>query len=896
MPEFVLHVNGGIHHVQVEPDTPLLYVLRNDLRLKSAKFGCGEGQCGACMVLIDGQPRPSCRLPVEAAQGCEITTLEGLGTVDALDPVQQAFIDEGAVQCGFCTPGMIVAARALLNRHPQPTDEQIDAALSQNLCRCGAYDRVRRAIHRAAGQPLPPAPHETHQHAASHHAHGEALPSPLLHTPSLDAWIRINVDETVTVLSGKVELGQDLRTSVAMIAADELDVDLYRVRVIMADTGQSPDEGYTGSSMSLETSGNAIRYAAAEARHILLAEAAEELGAPVERLTVHDGTITDPASGRSVTYWALQGGKRFGALVSGVVQPKGADAYSLLGRDQDRLDLLAKVTGEPIFVQDMDLPGMVHGRIVRPPAYDARLRSMDVEAATQMPGVITVVRDGSFVGIIAEREEQAEAALQALAQSAVWENETDLPPQEAMVEYMLNQPDQAFPVIEGTPQREPVPPVDVPPEAVHTLSATYYRPYHAHASLGPSAAVGLYNEDELTVWTHSQGVYPVRTVVAYVLGMPEEAVRCIHVEGAGSFGHNGADDVALDAALLARAVPGRPVSVKWTRADENKWEPYGPATVIKMQGSLDANGEVVDWNHDVYGYTHVLRPRPHDNVISLLAGWYLQKPYDRPQAQPMLGHQTGIHRNADPLYTFPRRRIVKHFLADSPLRVSALRGLGSYANVFALESFLDEMAQQAGEDPVAFRLRYLADERARAVVEAAAERANWQPRERPKGDGHGRGFAFAQYKNRQVYVAAVVDVSVDRASGRIELEHAVIAAEAGQAVNPDSLSSQIEGGLVQSASWTLKEEVTFDRHEITSTDWRSYPILRFREAPTIETVVLNRPGKPILGVGEGVMGPAPAAIANAVYDAVGVRLRSIPFTPDKVRAALAEVEGEGGEQ
>ena len=704
-------------------------------------------------------------------------------------PVQQAFVDEGAVQCGFCTPGMIVAARALLNHNPQPSDAEIDAALAQNLCRCGTYDRVRRAIHRAAGQLTDePGGHEARDLALGEGQPTPAgLPSPLLHTPSLDAWIRFDAEGTVTVFTGKVELGQDLRTSVAMIAADELDVSLARMRVVMADTRQSPNEGYTGSSMSLETSGNAIRYAAAEARHILLAEAVEELSASLEHLTVTDGTITDPATGRSTTYWALHGGKRFGGAVTGTVPPKGAQDYALLGRPQARLDLLAKVTGQATFVHDLEMPGMVHGRIVRPPAYDIRLLSVDEAAAAEI------------LGVIAEREEQAVAAMEALERSAVWQNDTDYPAQETLAEYMHTQPEQAYPLVDGMPTAMPVPPIAPPPQAAKTLSATYFRPYHAHASLAPSAAVALVDGDKLTVWTHSQGVYPVREGLAYVLGMSVDDVHCIHVDGAGSFGHNGADDVALDAALLARTVAGRPVSLKWTRAQENAWEPYGPAASIAMQGSLDAHGEVIDWNHDVWGYTHSFRPRPHDGVVALMPAWYLAEPFDRPHAQPSLGQQTGMHRNADPLYTFPRRRIVKHFLPDSPLRTSALRGLGSYASMFAVESFMDEMAQAAGADPVAYRLRYLADPRARAVVEAAAQKADWQTasRQHPLGQQNsstGRGFAFAQYKNRQVYVAVVVDVRVEPAAGIIQLLHAVVAAEAGQAVNPDSLSSQSEGG------------------------------------------------------------------------------------------------------
>jgi nicotinate dehydrogenase subunit B len=392
--------------------------------------------------------------------------------------------------------------------------------------------------------------------------------------------------------------------------------------------------------------------------------------------------------------------------------------------------------------------------------------------------------------------------------------------------------------------------------------------------------VAQWQEGHLTVWTHSQGVYPLRAALAQVSGMREEDIRAIHVPGPGCYGHNGADDAALDAALLARAVPGRPVSLKWTRADEHTWEPYGPATIIEMQASLDAEGEVVDWNHDVWGYTHIGRARPFGSTSGLLAAWHLAEPFQRPRPRPNLGPQVGIHRNADPLYAFPRRRIVKHFVPHSPLRTSALRGLGSYANVFAIESFVDELAHAAGADPVVLRLRYLEAERARAVVEAAVEAAG------PRLEGRGRGVAFAQYKNRQGYVAVVVDLTVNRDSGHIRLERAVVAADVGQIVNPDSLSSQLEGAFAQAASWTLREQVAFDPQGVTSVDWHSYPTLRFRDAPPIETVLLNRPGRPFLGVGEGAQGPVPAAIANAVFDAVGIRLRRIPFTPQRVRAAM----------
>jgi CO/xanthine dehydrogenase Mo-binding subunit len=410
-----------------------------------------------------------------------------------------------------------------------------------------------------------------------------------------------------------------------------------------------------------------------------------------------------------------------------------------------------------------------------------------------------------------------------------------------------------------------------------------------HAALGPSAALAHWTETELALWTHSQGIYALRSSLAEVLGLAESRLHLVHVEGPGCYGHNGADDVALDAALLARGLPGRPVLLKWMRDDEHAWEPYSPAMVVQSQASLDAAGQIVDWNHDVRSYTHRGRPSARgDGTSSLLAARYLAEPLPPPPAQPTKAYHVGIHRNADPLYAFPRRRVVKHFIPGSPLRVSAMRSLGAYANVFAIESFMDELALAAGSDPVTFRLRHLKDERARAVIEAAAEKAGWQPG-RPfegAGYGRGRGLAFAQYKNQKCYAAIVVEASVDVATGQIRLERAVIAADAGQIVNPDGLANQLEGGFVQAASWTLKEAVRFDATGILSRDWQSYPILTFAEAPEVETVLLDRPYQPWLGAGEATHGPTPAAIANAVFEAVGVHLRELPFTPERVRAAL----------
>lgn len=887
--EITLNVNGEARQVTVDPDTPLLYVLRNDLGLKGPKFGCGLEQCSACKVLIDGADVPSCQLPVSHVQGAAVTTLEGLGTIDDLHPLQEAFLEEQAAQCGFCTAGMIIAAQGLLNRTRYPSDDDIRTALDNSLCRCGVYDRVRRAIKLRIGRPTEPiyelrnAPPLPEQTAAS-----SDLPASLRHTPQLDSWIRVNADGTINIFSGKAELGQGIKTALAQIAAEELDVAMSRIRVITADTGQTPDEGSTTGSMSLETS-TALRLAAAEARHFMLALAFEQLESqtPEMLLEVVDGAITDPATGRQTTYWDLMAGKRFGQPTTGFAHPKPPDKHQIVGQSEKRIDLPAKMTGVASYVHDMELPDMLYGRVVRPPGYHARLISVDDTAIRTMPGVIALVLDGSFLGVIATHESQAINAAGVLRQTAVWDYEKTLPPQESLYDDLLTKPAQSHLIVKGGGAvDDPIPVIAAPVNAAQTLSAAYHRPYHMHASLGPSAAVAQWVDGHLTIWSHTQGAFSLQAAVAHVLKMDTSHIRVIHVEGSGCYGHNGADDAGLDAALLARAVPGQPVMLKWTREDEHGWEPYGSAMVMQLQASLDADGMIIDWNHDVWSYSHSTRPSGSTEGSTLLAAWHRADSVQPPPPRIVRAPHFGDYRNAEPKYAFPRQRVVRHLVEDSPLRTSALRSLGAYANVFAIESFMDELAQAAGADPIAFRLRHLSDERAKAVLNAAAEKANWESRSRPANEGHGWGAAFVQYKNRQCYAAVIVELEVDRESGIIHLKRAFIAADAGQVVNPDGLSNQLEGGFMQGASWTLREQVTFDAQHITSLDWESYPILRFSDAPVIETVILNRPELPFLGSGEVTQNPAPAAIANAVYDAVGVRLTKIPFMPAVVKAAM----------
>jgi CO/xanthine dehydrogenase Mo-binding subunit len=710
------------------------------------------------------------------------------------------------------------------------------------------------------------------------------LPPSLAKHPDLDTWVRIDPAGTVTLFTGKSEHGQGLRSTIARIGAEELDVALERVRVETADTAHGLDEGLTAGSTSTQESGSALRQAAAEARAHLLALAAVELGVDRSELNVDDGTVT--GGGRTITYWQLLGGEPFGTRATGTVAPKPSSEHRVVGRAARRVDLVGIVTGTTRYLQDLTIPGMLHGRVVRPPSRGARVQAQDLERVWALPGVVAVVHEGRFFGVVAEREEQAVAAAAALDAGTRWSEEPSLPPQRSLATWLREQPGQAFLVVDGVAVEGDVPPLAEPAGAARTVRATYTRPYTLHGSIGPSAAVAQWRDGKLDVWSSTQGVFPLRKALADVLRVEQDAVRVRHVEAAGCYGHNGADDVALDAALLARAVADRPVRVVLTREQEHTWEPYGPAAVIDLQASLDPNGRLLDWNHDVWSNTHVGRAAiAPPGTSALAAAWLLAEPVPPPPSKPRLMYHAGIHRNADPLYAVPNRRIVKHFVEPMPVRVSSLRSLGAFANVFAIESFMDELAEAAGVDPLAFRLDYLEDARARDVLRTAAEQIGTGSGE----FGHGVGIAFAQYKNQQCYAAVAAELHVDDATAEIRLERAVVAADAGEIVDPKGLANQLEGGVVQAASWTLKEQVTFDDTRITSTDWSTYPIATFPEVPEVEVVLLDRPGLPSLGAGEATQGPTAAAIANALHDALGVRVRDLPLTAERIRAAAAAV-------
>jgi CO/xanthine dehydrogenase Mo-binding subunit len=650
--------------------------------------------------------------------------------------------------------------------------------------------------------------------------------------PGVDEWLSVGSDGRVRVRSGKVDIGQRISTAIALIVAEELDVELDRVEVQQRETGISPDEGYSSGSNSMEESGHAVRLAAATARHHLVGLATAALDVDAGSIEIADGALRSRETNQATTYWELIGDKEFGIAIDHHASLKAPGDYRRVGRPVEALGMRDLVAGTARFVHDMRMPGMLHARVVRPPHYHARLSDLDATLPARLAETgVRLVRDGNFLAVAGADEFAVTTAVDRVAAAATWTPEQGLDARD-VYERLMTEPRVSLPVFDGLPQEAPVPDLGDPPTgATQTLQARYERPYQMHGSIGPSAALARFEDGRLTVWTHSQGIYPLQASLAEALHMAVDDVHLIHVPGAGCYGHNGADDAALDAALIARSIPEKPVLLKWSRADEHAWEPYGSCMAVDLCASLDVAGSVIAWSHDTYSDTHMARPRPGPDRIGparLLATGLLAEPLEAPAAQPNMARHGGIHRNADPLYAFPERRIVKHLVPGLPLRTSTMRTLGGYANVFAIESFVDELAAAAGIDSVAFRLNHLHDERAQAVLEAAATAIGWRQAARPPGLGQGIGFA--QYKNVKAYAAVAVELEVTDAAD-IRLHRAVIAADAGQVVDPDGLAAQLEGGFLQGASWTLYEQVRFDAGGITSRDWDSYPILRFDNVP-----------------------------------------------------------------
>ncbi len=702
------------------------------------------------------------------------------------------------------------------------------------------------------------------------------LPGPLKDNPSLARWVAFPSPGMVTVCTGRVEFGQGVLTAMAQIAAEELDVAMERITVRSGDTELTPNEGYTAGSLSMQAGGVALRQACAEVRSAFLSQAAKVLGCQASELSIRDGAIMRKGASTGQDYWTLNGAVDLSVNATGTAPRKAAADFKTIGVSRARLDLPDKIFGRAAFIHDLALEDMVHARVVRQPNRGATIASIDEATIKRAAkGPIEFVRNGNFLAILGDDETAVEAAGAAAANHVTWQNVEAPTPLQQEATWLLQRP--SIDRVIGAPE-----PTD--PQGKQRFEATYSKPHLAHASISPSCGLALYEDGHLTVWTHCQGVFPLRGALSRTLKLEPTAITVHHVQGAGCYGHNGADDAAADAAIVAMQKPGRPVRVRWRREEEFAYEPKQSAMVVKVRALVGDDGEPSDWTAEIWSGIHGGRPGGGNPLLggeALPDPLPLPPPSDVPEA-----NGGGATRNAEPLYDIAAKRIIHHLVPETPVRVSSLRGLGAMANVFALECAIDELAARAGQDPVAYRLSITSDPRARAVIEKAAAMANWDPQV-PGGAGRGRGIAFARYKNKAGYAAVVVELTVDE---DIRLAHVWCAADAGLVVNPDGVTNQIEGGIIQSASWVLKEQVRFGNSEqvsgVTSIDWDSYPVLKFSEVPEIDIALLNTKDDVPLGVGEVSAGPTAAAIGNAVSHALGARIRDLPLTRERIMAAL----------
>jgi CO/xanthine dehydrogenase Mo-binding subunit len=698
----------------------------------------------------------------------------------------------------------------------------------------------------------------------------------------VDSFLAIHPDGRVTIYTSKVDVGTGLRIAIAQMAAHELGMTADHITVVDGDTALCPDQGGTGGSTGLTRGGADVRRAAATARVALLARASARLQSPVADLRIADGVVRSVSGGASVSLAALTDGQPLSLTVDEKAPLLPAQSGAI-GESPARPDVPAKCTGRRTYVHDVTVPGMLHARVIRPPAMGATLRSVDEGSIRSLPGV-KVVRVRDFLAVVSPDEWAAVRGAREL--KAAWSDATPLPESDTLDRWARSAPvDRTESIVARG---------DAPgslASAKTTLAATYFWPFQSHASLGPSCAVADIRGDGGTVWSASQGTHGLRNNLAKVFALSADRLRVIFVDGAGSYGTNGGDHVAADAVLLSKTL-GQPVRVQWMRHDETGWDPKGPLQLLDLRAAIGDAGQIEAWD------TQMWLPNNAPGARALLAA-------DATGLVQEHGQGAGlITQNGDPPYRTAHVRVAVNWLKDTPLQLSNLRAPGKIANVFAVESFTDEIAARVGVDPVAFRLERLSDPRAIDVIKRTADAFGWTPRAGGAGragqaggagpaGGTGRagrsgnGFAYARYKQSENYVAMAMEVTVDTVSGRVVVRRVVCAHDCGLVVNPDALKNQIEGCIVQTISRTLHEEVTFDRSRVTSVDWASYPILRFPDAPQVDVILVNRPDQPIVGAGEAATAPVAAAVANAIFDATGVRLRRVPFTPERVKAALA---------
>jgi len=696
------------------------------------------------------------------------------------------------------------------------------------------------------------------------------LPASLVENPRLDRWIAFLPDRTVRIATGKVEIGQGVVTAIGQIAADELDLPLERVVVLSGDTDAGPDELYTTSSLSIEVSGGSVRLVCAEVRAKATERAALRLNCSPDDLSVERGQFLQNGAATGQDYWSVAAEIDLSQNVTGTAPVKPVSSYKVVGQSVPRVDLPAKLTGAA-FVHDVLPPDVLHARTLRQPSRGATLAALDEDAIRRAAkGEVRIVREANFVAFVSPVESVAQAAAVAAERHATWSNVRPIAPAEQEAAWLRDQPAEDRHI--GAPP--PDPPVKNP------ARITVSRPYVAHASMAPSCALAEFRDGHLTVRSHGQGMHPLRKNLAAALGLPVEAITAQHLHGAGCYGHNGADDAALDAALIALRIPDRWIRLQWRREEEFAFEPVGPAMLVTLHVELK-DGRPVDWTTEIWSPTHVQRPGSGSGYLLATEALANPPPEVKP-TDPTEARGGGGTRNAVPIYDVAAHRILHHLVQRPPVRTSALRGLGALPNVYAIEMLMDELAAKAGEDPVAYRLSILSEKRACRIVELVAERANWKARD-AGGTGKGLGLAMARYKNRAAYAAVVAAVTVQET---VRVDRVWAVADAGLLVNPDGARNQLEGGIIQAVSWTLKEQVKLDAEGIASRDWDSYPILRFSEVPDMDVEFVDAAGNPPLGVGECTVGPTAAAIGNAVAHALGVRIHDMPLTRERVMAAL----------
>ena len=697
-----------------------------------------------------------------------------------------------------------------------------------------------------------------------------SMPGSILKNPHLNLWLSFDEDGVVTLHSGKVELGQGVEVALQQIACDALGVNPDQMRFEGGNTLSGPDEGHTAGSQTIDQGGSAIRLACLFAREVFLKKASIELGLPAENIELSRGSFSSPQTRKICSYWSLVSRVNLDQDIqmSNLTPPR-----RWVGQSLQRSDLLHKLSGAG-FIQDFVLPDMLHARMIRGPLGESTIESVDVQAIAALPGVSHVVHSRDFLALVGPNEATLVKSLDRARDLVQFSLKASLPNAMTTEELMLFLAGESQTVYEHGVQAEPV----------HSLQGRYSRPYIAHASIGPSCALAHFVNGRLSVWSHTQGVFPLRSDLAKALQLDRAVIQVHHMYGAGCYGHNGADDVAFDAAFISFKL-GLPIRVQWMREDEMTAAPLGSPSLTEICAGVDSAGRVSQWNMSVWSHSHLTRPGA-DSGINLLGAWQIDGGVEKPTPTDLPLPAGGGHRNAIALYDFAHQKVDYCFIPCAPFRTSALRSLGSFANLFAIESFMDELAEKLAVDPLDFRLKHLTDLRAVSVLEKLAEISGWRAQDEPDGS-HGMGLGFGRYKNTAGYCAVAALIRIDE---KVTVEKIWAVVDVGLVVNPDGLINQIEGGIVQSLSWTLKEQINWDHGGITSRTWADYPIIAFNEIPDIEVHVIDRQDCPSLGSGEIAAGPVPAAVANALYRAIGIRARHLPLTIERVTQLILDSE------